>query len=395
MKIGIIDADLIGRKKHRFPNLASMKLSAYHKEQGDDVTLICSYDNMSAYDKVYVSKVFTDTIVPDEIINMPNVECGGTGFYYDKAQPLPYEIEHHMPDYHLYDEWVNCQLANGGKKKDFIYYTDYSIGFLTRGCFRGCEFCVNKNYKKCVAHSQLKEFLDTSRPKICLLDDNFFACSEWRSLIDEVKASGKSFQFKQGLDERLLTDDKIHELVTWKYDGHFLFAFDNLEDKELIESKLQRLYELYPNFKKQLKFYVLCGYDRELRWDDEFWHKDIHDTFERIKILSKYSALPYIMRYEKCYASDYVNYYTVIAGWCNQPNMFKKFSFRDYCKCKGMDDYAPMYKMDVDRYLREVGIKYSAWRYMESLESAMPSLAEKYFDLRPCDLAEYGVDCVV
>lgn len=36
MKIGIIDADLLGRKKHRFPNLACMKISGYHKEKGDE-----------------------------------------------------------------------------------------------------------------------------------------------------------------------------------------------------------------------------------------------------------------------------------------------------------------------------------------------------------------------
>lgn len=31
MNIAIIDADLLGSSKHRFPNLACMKLSGYHK----------------------------------------------------------------------------------------------------------------------------------------------------------------------------------------------------------------------------------------------------------------------------------------------------------------------------------------------------------------------------
>ena len=53
-----------------------------------------------------------------------------------------------MPDYHLYDDFVNDQLSNGGKRIDFKYYLDYSIGFMTRGCFRQCPFCVNKNYKR-------------------------------------------------------------------------------------------------------------------------------------------------------------------------------------------------------------------------------------------------------
>ena len=89
MKIAIIDADLIGRSKHRFPNLACMKISGYHKTQGDSVTLETDYENLEQYDRIYLSKVFTDTAVPDAVLNLPNVQYGGTGFYYDKAPKLP------------------------------------------------------------------------------------------------------------------------------------------------------------------------------------------------------------------------------------------------------------------------------------------------------------------
>lgn len=142
MNIAIIDADLIARKKHRFPNLACMKLSGYYKEQGNKTTLKLDYDNLSDYDRVYISKVFTDTPIDSQILQLNNVLYGGTGFYYDKAPTLPYEIEHHMPDYHLYDEWVNERLESGGKRLDYKYYLDYSLGYSTRGCFRHCEFCV-------------------------------------------------------------------------------------------------------------------------------------------------------------------------------------------------------------------------------------------------------------
>lgn len=145
MKIAIIDADLIGRPKHRFPNLASMKISGYYKELGNEVKLITDYrdlfsqyielpnniipdfefvliDNINkkhiryykeqdiVFDKIFISKVFTDTPVPLQINKISNVEYGGTGFNYDKAEHLPYYIEHHIPDYHLYDEWVSCQI---------------------------------------------------------------------------------------------------------------------------------------------------------------------------------------------------------------------------------------------------------------------------------------------
>ena len=89
MNIGIIDADLIGTKKHRFPNLASMKISSYNKNLGNDVKLITTWDeDFSQYDDIYLSKVFTATEVPQNVIELPNIHCGGTGFFYDKAPPL-------------------------------------------------------------------------------------------------------------------------------------------------------------------------------------------------------------------------------------------------------------------------------------------------------------------
>ena len=79
MKIAIIDADLIGRKKHRFPNLACMKISGYYKDLGNEVELKLNYENLEQYDKVFISKVFTDTQIDEEILKLDNVEYGGTG----------------------------------------------------------------------------------------------------------------------------------------------------------------------------------------------------------------------------------------------------------------------------------------------------------------------------
>lgn len=382
MRIGIIDADLIGRKKHRFPNLASMKISAYHKNIGDDVYLLVDYKAVGEYDKVYISKAFTNTPVPEDMMGMGNVICGGTGFFYDKAPSLPQEIEHSKPDYHLYDEWINRQIQSGANRNSFTYYLDYSIGFLTRGCFRQCEFCVNKNYRQCVAHSPVLEFMDESRPKLCFLDDNFFAYPRWKEIISDVKKTGRRFQFKQGLDERLLTGEKIDELMSWNYDGDFIFAFDDIADKEIIETKLKRIREKYPNTKKHFKFYVLCGFDRSGKWDESFWRNDIQDTFERIKILMRYGAIPYIMRYEKCYSSIYHGMYSCIARWCNQPSIFKKFTFREYCMCKGMGDKRySIYKRDIASYLNDGWSKGSSWRYMEKFEQENREIAAVYFDM--------------
>lgn len=369
MKIAVIDADLIGRSKHRFPNLACMKISAYHKQNGNEVELKTNYENLDQYDKVFISKVFTDTEVPDGIIELSNVEYGGTGFYYDKAPKLPDKIEHIMPDYHLYDKWVQEKLANGGKRKDFTYYLDYSIGFLSRGCFRQCEFCVNKNYKKCEQHSPVSEFMDISRPKLCFLDDNFFACPQWKEIIEQAKSTGKKFQFKQGLDERLLTDEKTKELMSWKYDGDYIFAFDNIADKDIIEQKAKLIRKYNKNLGQNFKFYVLCGFDREGKYDNEFWLQDINDLFERIFILAKYNFKPYIMRYEKYKESPFYGTYVNVACWCNQPNLFNNLSYKQFCE---KDD------------LRKSGGKGTSatWRYFEQI-NALELSYSNYFDIVP------------
>lgn len=345
IKIAIIDADLVGKKKHRFPNLVSMKLSGYYKELKNDVELKLDYEDLQLYDKVFISKVFTDTSIDESVLNLPNVEYGGTGFFYDKAPKLPYEVEHHMPDYHLYDEWVQQRLDEGGNRNDFKYYLDYSIGFVTRGCFRQCQFCVNKNYKKVEVHSPLDEFVDYSRKKICLLDDNFFGYPGWKDILFQLQATGKPFQFKQGLDERLLTDEKCEMLFKSKYDGDYIFAFDNVSDYELIERKLQLLRkytEKYP------KFYVFCGFDRDDKWEEDFWKQDIFDMFKRIELLMKYHCLPYIMRFNRYLESPYQGVYKTVAAWCNQPSFFKKKSLREFGEANGSDSAANKYIVDFE-----------------------------------------------
>ena len=78
MNVAIIDAEIVGKTKHRFPNLACMKLSAWYKKNGDIVALKTNYDNLGEFDKIFISKVFTKTEVPADVLILPNVEYGGT-----------------------------------------------------------------------------------------------------------------------------------------------------------------------------------------------------------------------------------------------------------------------------------------------------------------------------
>ena len=353
MKVGIIDADLIGRKRHRFPNLACLKISGYHKDRGDEVFLLTRYDGLDSFDKVYLSKVFTDTPVPEWVLNLSNVEFGGTGFFFDEAPNLPGEIEHHFPDYHLYDDFIEARLAEGAKKSEFKEYLNYSIGFLTRGCFRKCPFCVNQKYDRVFEHSPLSEFYDPERPNICLLDDNFFGCPNWKTLLQELMDTGKKFKFKQGLDERLLTDEKVQLLCKARYDGDPTFAFDNIADYPLIEEKLKMLRK-YTD--RQFNFYVLVAFEGQDA-------ADIESAFKRIELLMRYKCLPYIMRFERYRDSPYSGMYITLARWCNQPSFFKKKSFREFCFSTN-------------------GQSASAGRYASQFETEHPDIAARYFDMK-------------
>lgn len=161
------------------------------------------------------------------------------------------------------------------------------------------------------------------------------------------------------MDERILTDEKCKILSDSKYRGDFIFAFDNIDDKEIIEKKLA-LWRSYTH--KITRLYVFCGFDRNNKWDDEFWKQDVIDVFERVKILMKYKCIPYIMRFNRYEESPYRGTYINLSRWCNQPNLFKKKTYREFCIANGANS-APV-------------------KYMEKLELECKEISDKYYDLK-------------
>lgn len=325
-KIALIDNELSTRKNHSFPNLAIMKLSSYFKSKGCIVKLV-NFDMINpnmlfneSYDFILISKVFTDTKTPEFINKMKNVIIGGSGFFYDKAEPLPYEIEHSFPDYDIYKNIKSCNSK---------YYTDFSIGFTTRGCIRQCKFCINRNYKKVELHSPISEFLDKNRKYIMLLDDNITASRYFFDIIDALNETKKQFVFKQGMDFRLLTFKKQEKIF---YNSNyyipstgqqisarcFHFAFDYIEDYDKIEKRLK---EVYYNRRYAFKmfFYVLVGFDKNDKYDNEFFKSDIKSTLLRIELLFKYYAYPYIMLHENYKLNPDFWVLNKLKNMCNNP----------------------------------------------------------------------------
>ena len=172
MNIGLIDVD-----SHNFPNLALMKVSAYHKAHGDQVEW---WNGFKHYDIVYKSRIFTDTYSQDidYAIDADEVIKGGTG--YDLKNELPYEVEHQYPDYDLYN------------------IKDRAYGFLTRGCHRRCKFCIVSE-KEGNTHTvaDLDEWWNGQK-EIVLMDSNITASKDCERLFNQLIDSKAIINFEGG-----------------------------------------------------------------------------------------------------------------------------------------------------------------------------------------------------
>lgn len=316
MKIGLIDVD-----GHNYPNLPLMKLSAWHKKQGDHVEW---YQPMFSghCDRVYMSKVFSFTPDYEYWIDADEIIRGGTGYaiklvdgkeIYDKSKDLPLneEIEHIYPDYSLYPE----------QTKDTAY------GFLTRGCPRGCSFChVARKEGQC-SHkvANLTEFWNGQK-HIELLDPNLLACPEWKELLQQLIDSKARVNFNQGLDIRMMTEEKAAMLAQIKLDA-IHFAWDRYEDKDLIQPCFLTFREKSKVRARDLQVYVLCG-DHEKRVREE----DLY----RINWLRETGYAPYVMLYDKEHLPK-GHELRHLQRWVNNRFIFWSCpTFEEYLKQKGI-----------------------------------------------------------
>lgn len=371
MRVGLVDADLLD-KGTRHPNLALLKIAGFLRDNKIDYELIIDGDaDISPYDHIFMSKVFTFTEEPElytkaTLDDKKKFHIGGTGYYAtepdvrifrEKREKDMNQLENdeylltlenkcgghitkgidmarQMPDYTLYNRYIDRQVERGYRRERYKDYLYYSIGFLTRKCYRHCPFCVNKLEKGVIKYSDLECFYDKSRPYVYFWDDNFLASDYkiWKPILQSLIDKKIKFQFRQGLDERQFAEDEHGEemaqmLSQCRYHGDFIFAFDNWKDRDIIEKSL-KIWKKY-NSKKTTKFYLFCGFKQQPNAKEKFY-KDISELFMRIKVLMQYGCLGYVMRHADYHNSPLPNFYVQVARWCNQPQFYKKMSFWEY-----------------------------------------------------------------
>lgn len=292
MKIALIDVD-----GHRYPNLALMKLSAWHKAQGDAVEW---WTKDGSYDRAYMAKVFDETYSPDvpEPKNASEIIKGGTGYGLDNE--LPDEVEHIRPDYSIYP----------GLTKDTAF------GFLTRGCPRACPFCIvaAKEGRRSRKVADLSEWWDGQK-NIELLDPNILACEGHLSLLEQLADSRALVNYSQGLDIRLMSKEAA-EIIGATRVKRIHFAWDN--PREDLRPQFEQFTEWYRRKSRACKMvYVLTNFN-----------STIEEDLYRVYTLRDMGYDPYVMVYDKPQAPKEIRQ---LQRWVNNKIIFGK--------CRRFEDY--------------------------------------------------------
>lgn len=306
MKIGLIDVD-----GHNFPNLALMRISAWHKAQGDEVEWW--WTDFIHYDIVYMSKIFSDAYSKDipEPMNADKVIKGGTGYcislggdgkeHFDQSKnvKLPPEMEKMFPDYSIYPEFK------------------FAVCMTSRGCPRGCAFChvAAKEGKCAVKVADVSDFWNGQK-HIEVLDPNITACRDKHDLFQQYADTKATVCFNQGIDIRMITDRDIEDLNRIRLQKVH-FAWDNPKDD--LKSKFE-------NYAKGARWKYKGSYGMVYCLTN--FNSTMEENLYRIYTLRDLGYDPYVMVYDKPHAPREIRH---LQRWCNNKIIFKKVpNFEDY-----------------------------------------------------------------
>jgi hypothetical protein len=291
VNIGLIDVD----GHSGFPNLALMRLSAWHKGRGDHVEW---WNGFCRYDRVYMSKVFTFTPDVDTVIDAGEVIRGGTG--YKDYGSLPEEIENTAPDYSIYPA------------------VNYAVGFLTRGCCRRCPWCIvpvkEGQIRPAAAWEEVKR-PDSNR--IIFMDNNVLASPHGLQQIKAMEEQKVWVDFNQGLDARLVTPETAALLARLRWIRFVRLSCDTTEMLPVIEQAVAYMKEAGIS-KSRFWAYLLV--------------QDVEDAKDRAVALKRMGVEPFAQPYRDYDGGEPTQLQKQFAHWVNQKSVFHSCTWEEFKK---------------------------------------------------------------
>lgn len=209
-------------KIDKFPNYALMKISAYHKSNGDKVVWFMPAE-AQLYDLVYSSKIFDFT--PENPYLPENTIRGGTG--YGIYKDLPKEIDDCFPDYTIYPK---C---------------DYAIGFLTRGCPNNCSWCyVPQKEGDIKPYRTWQEIVRPDTNKLTLMDNNILAHPHGIEQLRQLTYTNYRIDINQAMSVFLVTPEVADILSRIKWQKYIRFSVDH-------KAQIKEMYRVAELFKER------------------------------------------------------------------------------------------------------------------------------------------------
>lgn len=311
MKIGLIDVDGI------LPNLALMKISSFYKANECDVEFV---QENKKYDKIFASAIFTKSEPKCRRLKEQYGSCidiGGTGWNIDKK--LPVEIERCHPDYQLYSPEMTSRNISGIMKRErkmqkAQQIVNAGLGFTSRGCVRHCSFCfVPRKEGPLRQNSEIRDIINPHSNVIILNDNNFTADPFFYEKLNEIRDRKLIVDINQGVDVRLMTDEKAQALSEVKHLRSIHYAWDQMENEAAILEGIQRLSKAIRPYRHMC--FMLVGYNTSFEED-----------MYRFCVLKEMGVKPYVMRYNDQRHDIRLNCFT---RWVNG-NFYHSCTFQEY-----------------------------------------------------------------
>lgn len=294
--------------KNPYPPLGLMKISTWHKKKRDDVQLVkdgphsvaldlferkqrCYKKLKEHYDIIYITSLFT---------YQARYVIGSIRYYKNRFPNARIRVGGIMatlvPEYIKEKTGIepHVGLLRGAENcsPDYSWFPTlpYSISFTTRGCIRRCPFCaVRKHEPKFIVKENWVDDIDITKTGIIFWDNNWLASPNFekdvKRLMEFQKIGITQIDFNQGLDCRLINEDKIKSLRQIKIKPLRL-AFDNGSEDGHIQKAIKLAQKYGFN---DIRVYVLYNSGDKSDTPGYFYY--------RINEINKLGALTYPMRY--------------------------------------------------------------------------------------------------